>query len=111
MVWPKLVPLSICATPVCVTLEDGVNEDGSPKVAGEYTGLCNYREEARWDTDGQRRIVHMIGVALIDGDISPGLESLSGTAVISGGQTRRISKGSRARNLDGTVNYTRLELL
>lgn len=111
MVWPKLVPPAVCTTPIEVTLEDGVNEDGSPKVVGRYTGKCNYREEAKWSVDGERRVVRMMGIVLIDGDIAPGLEDITGTTIIGRGKVRRIDKGVRGRNPDGTVNYTRLELI
>ena len=111
MVWPKLVPPPVCTTPIDIVLEDGINEDGSPKAVGGYTGKCNYREEAKWSIDGERRAVRMMGIVLIDGDIAPGLEDITGTATIGKGKVRRIEKGARGRNPDGTVNYTRLELI
>jgi hypothetical protein len=49
-------------------------------------------------------------VALFDGDIAPELDVLTGAVEICGG-CRIIYRGSKCRNPDGTVNYTKLELM
>lgn len=45
------------------------------------------------------------------GDIVPELPTLSNGEVIVNGVKRRIYQGEKARNPDGTVNYTRLDLI
>ena len=49
---------------------------------------------------------------MLDGDIAPGMENIAGYVEINGGKiTRTIYRASRARNPDGTVNFTQLELM
>ena len=113
MVWPKLVPDAVCTTPITVHLEmPGINEDGSPRRGPTISTVCNYSEAAKWTMDADRRLIQLQAVALINGDIAPDLDTLSGTVTIGGGSTTRVIRAaSRARNPDGTVNYTRLELM
>ena len=47
---------------------------------------------------------------LLGGAIAPGIDILTGTAEIYG-KSWTIYRGSKCRNPDGTVNYTRLELM
>lgn len=49
--------------------------------------------------------------ALFRGDIAPELEVLVGTVTTKNGGSWVIHSSSRARNPDGTVNYTCLELM
>ena len=51
------------------------------------------------------------GTILIPGDIAPGISSISSGEVEVLGIKRNIYKGEKARNPDGTVNYTKLELI
>ena len=111
MKWPELVPDSVCTIPVKIQFEDGINEDGSPKKAVLFEGNCNYSENSKQVLDQERRLVQLQATALFNGDIAPGLD-ISGEVVINGGTViRRIYSSSRARNPDGTVNFTKLELM
>ncbi len=111
MQWPELVPDAVCTTPITVQLEDGLNEDGSPRKTTLFSGGCNYTQKTQQKTDAERRVITITGVALMNGDPAPGV-SIIGTALI--GENREphlIHQSQKATNPDGTVNYTRLELI
>lgn len=112
MKWPQLVPDSICNTPITVTITDGIDEDSEPKVVGTWSGKCNYSEKQKQILDAERRLITLEATALFNGDIFPGREKLEGEAVLGGGSiVWQIYRGSRARNPDGSVNFTQLELM
>ena len=48
---------------------------------------------------------------ILCGDIAPSLAVISSGYVIVFGQKRQIYRGTKARNPNGTVNYTELELM
>lgn len=111
MIWPKLVPDAVCKTRIQIVWTSGVTADGAPAETTAYTGRCNYSEKSREILDAERKLVRLEAVALIPGDPLPG-QDISGAAVIgSDGIRRRIYRASRARNPDGTVNFTQLELM
>lgn len=110
MKWPELVPASICNTPITVTITDGIGEDGAPKVVTTWSGNCNYSEKQKQVLDAERRLITLEATALFPGDIFPEREKLEGEVVL-GDTTWMIYRGSRARNPDGTVNFTQLELM
>lgn len=59
----------------------------------------------------EQKIVQVTGSALFCGDIAPDVPVIScGVATVFGVE-RTIVSGEKARNPDGTVNYTRLELM
>lgn len=111
MAWPELVPNAVCKTPIEIYLEDGINEDGSPKKTTVYSGTCNYSEQTKHILDAEQRLIRLSATALCNGDIAPG-KDIAGMASVNNGQIlRRIHAASKARNPDGTVNYTKVELL
>lgn len=112
MVWPKLVPPALCTTAAKVSIDTGgTDEDGAPIPAKRVDALCNYQSSAKVVLTADKREVQLSGVCLFDGDIAPELPELtSGTVDVAGG-TYKLLRGSKARNPDGTVNYTRLELV
>ena len=74
--------------------------------------MGNYAEANKWIMDAERRLIRLQAAVLLNGDIAPELETLSGTVTVAGSDTPRvIQSAARARNPDGTVNYTRLELM
>lgn len=112
MKYPELVPDHVCSTPITITVTNGIGEDGAPAVCGTYTGKCCYSEASAKRTTADKQLITLSGVALFNGDIIPGLDVFDGGAVILGGNIRRsIYRSQKARNPDGTVNYTRLELI
>ena len=113
MKWPELVPDAVCRTSITIRLEaGGINEDGSPKEGRTIKTKCNLQQKSRWNMNEERRLIQLQVIALFNGDIAPELETLAGTVTIDGsGDSWIIYAGSRARNPDGTVNYTSLELM
>lgn len=77
----------------------------------EYYGQCNYQDKAKTVLTTEKKLIEITGTALFPGDICPDLPVISGgSAVIFGGK-RRILEGRKARNPDGTVNYTEVMLI
>ncbi len=61
--------------------------------------------------NAERQLIQLQAVALMNGDIAPG-KNIAGEAVINNGQiVRSIYAFSRGYNADGSVNFTRLELM
>lgn len=112
--YPKLVPPAVCHTYVRVVLQDGMNRDGTPKVVREFKCRCNYSEKSRQVMSADRQLIELSACALFDGDIAPGIDLSGEVAVLNAGDretVRRIYRGEHARNPDGTVNFTKLELI
>lgn len=109
--WPQLVLLQFCTTDIQVIVEsDDLNENGTPKKILDWTGKCNYQDKSKriWTTD--KVLVEVTATCLIPGDIAPDLPVIpSGTVTVLGAD-RILIQGMKARNPDGTVNYTQLEL-
>lgn len=110
MQWPELVKPWACKVPITITLTDGIGEDGAPKVVATIEALCSYNGKGGWTVDENRQAVRYTGAALLPGDIAPQLAHLTGWAELLG-KRLVIHNAERARNLDGSVNYTRLELM
>lgn len=130
MKFPCLVRPRFCKTPVYVTLYgEGVTEDGAPEIIYERKELypsdtlypndnlygdclyCNYQETAKTVFTEQQKKVQVNGVILIPGDIVPDYPTISGGFVEILGARREIIKGTKARNPDGTVNFTELDVI
>lgn len=112
MKYPCLVPKRLCKTDISVTIDqEGLNEYGEPLKPVEYYGQCNYQDKAKTVLTTEKKLIEITGTALFPGDICPDLPAISGgSAVIFGGK-RRILEGRKARNPDGTVNYTEVMLI
>ena len=109
--WPKLVPPALCKTPAKVSIETGgTDEDGAPIPALVVEAKCNYQSSGKVVLAADKREVQLSGVCLFDGDLAPELPELTGGTVEVAGGMYKLFRGSKARNPDGTVNYTRLEL-
>lgn len=110
MSWPRLVPPGVCRTVCTVELTDGFGEDGAPKIAVKQELRCNWQDAPRQVLNAERQLIQLSGMALFDGDIAPNTEILTGMVRIYG-KDWVIYRGSKCRNPDGTVNYTKLELM
>lgn len=112
MKYPCLIPVKMCRTDIHMELEqEGLQENGEPLPAIVYDGKCNYQDRAGTVFTAEKKLVEITGTALIPGDICPDMAAVSGgTAVVFGGK-RRIQQGIKARNPDGTVNYTEVLLI
>ncbi|MBQ9165650.1 MAG: hypothetical protein IJX71_01785 [Oscillospiraceae bacterium] len=112
MGWPCLVPRGLCKTPVTVELYgEGVSPDGGPVAAATIAATCNWQSSGKVVRTSETQEVRISGVALFTGDICPGLPVISSGKLTVFGAQREIIRGEKARNPDGTVNYTRLEVM
>lgn len=108
--WPRLVPPRVCKTLCAVNLIGGTGEDGAPVVVAALELPCNWQDKPRQIMEAEKHLIQLSGTALFDGDIAPEVDVLAGAVEIYG-KSWTIYRGSKARNPDGTVNYTRLELM
>ena len=112
MKYPCLVMKQLCTTHIHVRIEqEGVSEDGGPLLAFESDLLCHYQDTAKTVLTAEGKQVQLSGVAMFPGDIAPDLPSLSGGQATVFGVERQIFQGIKARNPDGSVNYTELRLV
>lgn len=111
MKYPKLV-VNPC-TSVSVTLyADEIGECGERVAVIENKKLkCNYQDKARKVLTKDKEELQITGAAYFDGDIAPEIAVISSGIVEIYGKTFTIIEGQKARNLDGSVNYTELWLL
>ncbi|SET79900.1 hypothetical protein SAMN05443270_1472 [Lacrimispora sphenoides] len=112
MKYPCLVPKRLCKTDIALVLyEEGLSESGGPLEAAELSLKCNYQDSAKMIMDTDQKLVQISGIALFPGDICPVLPVISGGEVTIFGKERTIMQALKARNPDGTVNYTELRLI
>lgn len=112
MKYPCLVPKRFCRTEISLLFDrEGITEYGEPLPAVEYTGKCNYQDKARTILTAEKKLVQITGSALFPGDICPDIPVISGGEAVIFGVKRRILEGRKARNPDGTVNYTEVMLI
>lgn len=103
---------SVCKTPVAVTLfQEGLSEDGEPISIGTLNLMCNYQDKAKTVIISDKQAVKITGQCYFIGDIAPDIAAISNGEAEAFGEKRRIFSGEKARNPDGTVNYTRLDLI
>lgn len=108
MRYPKLVKKSAAKTPIRIVIDtEDVDRDGAPVTAFD-TGeiLCNWQDGGKVELTGEQKYVRITGTALIDGDICPSVPVIASGYGILFGEKRQIAEGIKARNPDGTVNYT-----
>lgn len=111
MKFPCLVPKKLCKTPIHIVIyQDGLSEDGEPLESIQIDKDCNYQDKSKTVLTADRSLITISGTALIPGDIASSLSNISDGEVTVLGVTRKIYRGEKARNPDGTVNYTKLEL-
>ena len=112
MKYPCLVQKRFCKTEIHVELDqEGTGNYGAPLDPVIFDGTCNYQDSAKTILTAEKKLIQLTGVALFPGDIAPELPTLSGGSVVVNGVRRRIQRGMKAKNPDGTVNYCKLELV
>ncbi len=112
MKYPCLVDKRFCKTPIHAEITpEGVNKYGEPYPATVIDSKCNYQDTAKTVLTAEKVLVQLAGIALFPGDIAPDLPTLSGGTATIYGVERTIFQGTKARNPDGTVNYSKLELM
>lgn len=112
MKYPCLVPKRLCKTEISLEFDrEGLNEYGEPLEPVSYSGRCNYQDKAKTVLTAEKKLVEITGSALFPGDICPDLPVISGGTAQIFGVKCRILQGTKARNPDGTVNYTEVLLI
>lgn len=112
MKYPCLVPKRLCRTDIVLEFDrEGMNEYGEPLEPVKYSGKCNYQDKAKTVLTAEKKLVQITGSALLPGDICPELPVISGGSAEVFGVRRRIQQGAKARNPDGTVNFTEVPLV
>lgn len=112
MKYVRLVPNSVCRIPIHVKLHgEGLSEKGEPITVFEADLMCNYQDGAKTVMTEQKKMVEISAKAYFNGEVAPELAVISGGEVIVFGARRHVLRGIKARNPDGTVNYTCLELI
>lgn len=112
MGWPCLVLEQWCQTNISLEMDhEGINEYAEPFEPVKYSGKCNYQDSAKTILTAEKKLVQITGTALFRGDICPELPVISGGTAAINGTKRRILQGRKARNPDGTVNYTEVLLI
>lgn len=112
MKYPCLVPKRLCKTDIHVTMDsEELDVYGNPKTTLEADLKCNFQDRAKTILTVEKKLVQITGTALFPGDIAPDFAVISGGTVTVFGAERRIEQGMKARNPDGTVNYTQLEVV
>ena len=107
MNWLALVPDAVCQTPIrLVIAQEGLDEDGAPIQALVCEGKCNWQDGGKTVLTPEQKYVRITGRAYFNGDIAPDLPNITGGYAEVFGMRRPIAEGFKARNPDGTVNYT-----
>lgn len=110
MKYPELVPDRVCTTPVTVYRTNGLNPDGSKKKTVTFEGKCFHSEKSQQKLNAEKQLITLSGEALFNGDIAPDSPTIDGYAEM-GGKEYKINDSEKAKNPDGSVNFTRLELM
>lgn len=111
MKYPELVPDKKCKADIRVVLfGEDIGDNGEPIIVLDTNKKCNYQDSAKQVVTPEKHLIQLSGTALFNGDIAPKLAIISSGYVEIFGQKRSIYKGTKARNPDNTVNYTRLDL-
>lgn len=109
MKYPKLVRNAKTPCHITVVSEE-MNSFGEREKLIDGDFKCNYQSGAYTKVTADKQIITLSGKVLIDGDIAPDVPEITSGKCNVLGVTRDIYKGTKARNPDGTVNYTQLEL-
>ncbi len=110
MKYPKLVPDRVCVTPVTVTQTDGYNRDGTRKEIMIFEGKCFHNQKSKQVFNADKQLITLAGEVLMNGDIAPERDVVDGIVQI-GDREYKIHSFQKAKNPDGTVNFTRLEIV
>ena len=112
MKYPCLIPKRLCKTNISLQMDrEGLDERGDPLDPVIYFGKCNYQDKAKTVLTTEKKLVQITGTALFPRDICPELPVISGGSATVFGVQRRILEARKARNADGTVNYTEVLLI
>lgn len=112
MFFPNLINEKFCTTPIKITFHsEKVDRDGNP-MEYEVEAKCNYQSSCSSIMQDDKKVIQISGKCYLPGDIFPELDNLTGGYVelFNNKIRRKIERGTKARNLDGSVNFTLLEI-
>ncbi len=108
--FPK-IPEEMFKTDVRIILYDNeLNENGEPIIVHDAEHKCIWSDKRKRTVDSEKRIIDLEGSIVVDGDVAPDTKAADGYAVIYG-EKLKIYKVKRARNPDGSVHHTTMELI
>lgn len=112
MNYPKLVKEDFCTVPCTVKIEtEEISRYGEPILALNAELMCNWQTTAKTRISSDEQHTELTGIAYFADDIAPDLSEISSGTITIYGIERRIHKGFKGRNPDGTINYTMLEVI
>lgn len=117
MKFPRLVPNFVCTTPIHIKLfSQEIGEYGESEKIVDLQTKCNYQASGKRVYTSKDTYIKLKGVALINGDITDHRHDyefgmVTGECIVGGERSFLVHNICRARNIDGTVNYTRIELI
>lgn len=112
MKYPSLIDKRVCTIPISGMIDaEGYSNFGEPLAGFKFNAFCNYQDKAKTVYTSEKKLVEVTGTAYIPGDICPDVSVISGGTAVIFGVERRIAAGRKARNPDGTVNFSVLELI
>ena len=89
----------------------GISEYGEELPSVTYSGRCYFSEKRKRVYDAEKNLIQLEGQVFIPGDIAPTLsEACTGTITVNGTEYT-VYAVKRARNQDGSVHHTILELI
>jgi len=113
MIFPNLIKKEFCKTPIKIYIfSEELDSMGNPKVF-EFEGFCNYQSTCKSIFVDDKKVVQLSGKAYIPGDIFEEFDELTSGEVelFNNSNKRKLHKLSKARNLDGSVNFVVLEVI
>lgn len=112
MKYPSLVRKSQCKMPITVILYSGeIDDEGAPEILKQETTLCNYQSKTQTVYNENKEVITINGSAYFIGDLFPDVNEIIDGEVEVLGMKHKIYRSIKARNVDGSVNYTKLELI
>lgn len=108
MKYPRLV--TDAKTPASVILEGEPNEFAECESVS-LSLKCNWQGSGGVVYTADKQKLTLTGTALFDGDICPDMPVISSGSITVFGAQHRIVRGQKCRNSDGSVNYTRLDVV
>lgn len=112
MKYPNLVSKYFCKTPCRVILYGmGITEDGEPEIIFDRELFCNWQGKGKTVITAEQKLIKLNGCALFCGDPFFDVSEITNGKIIISGIERQIWQGEKVRNPDGTINFTRLDVI
>lgn len=90
---------------------EGLNEQGEPEAALSWSGKGIFFEKSKTVTTSDNRLVRLEGRIILKGDIAPSIGVISDGSVSINDRVYTIYRSEKARNPDGSIHHTLLELM